>query len=139
MSSETALLVITGVVALAMFAQHVLPTIAGYFGTEQDRWFSRSVQRSQRIDARHQKFFDHLAETTKMQAQMVATLQLISQTQNELQHQIGTIDRSLLKLAENQQAIGADILDIKDYTERVTDIALGLAHNERKNRTTDKN
>lgn len=132
MSSELALLIVTGVAALSLFGQHVLPFVTQYFGTEQDRWFTRGVTRQKAVDARHSEFFRHIADLTKTQAEIVATLQVINQTQSELQHQIATIDRSLLTLAAKQTDIEADMADIKDYTERATDIALGLEYERRK-------
>lgn len=131
MQTDTAILVVTILLALGLFAQNVLPFLVSYFGTEQDRWFSRGVQKSQRIDARHQQFFEHLAETTKTQSQIVATLQVISQTQNDLHNRVTAIDRSLLVLSEKHTDMVSDIIDIKDYTERTTELAMGFIHNER--------
>lgn len=139
MTSETALLVITGLVALSLFAQHILPFVVEYLGTEQDRWFARSVHKRRVETDQYSVLFEHLTETTRTQAQIVATLQSITQTQTELMHQIATIDKSLIVLVEKYTEVSSEMNEIKNYAERITDMALGLSYERRKNSTPKSN
>lgn len=79
-----------------------------------------------------------IAAQVKALAEISATMHNINQTQLDIQAQLSTIDRSLLTIAERYTEISADIVDIKDYNERATELVIGMTYELQRRKRTDQ-